>query len=81
QCPRPAASGSGLPCVLSCGASRVLIFPPPVLLTFPGPILSTCPQETLLGSSGMPEAGAGTPPRSHGAPIPRSGAFGPKFGS
>ncbi|NXQ05620.1 KRFT protein, partial [Vidua macroura] len=51
-CPRPAASGSSQPCVVSCGASRVIIFPPPVLVTFPGPILSTCPQETVVGSSG-----------------------------
>ncbi|NXL14343.1 KRSC protein, partial [Setophaga kirtlandii] len=51
-CPAPAASGSSQPCVVSCGASRVIIFPPPVLVTFPGPILSTCPQETVLGSSG-----------------------------
>ncbi|NWT63449.1 KRSC protein, partial [Erythrocercus mccallii] len=51
-CPRPWASGSSQPCALSCGASRVIIFPPPVLVTFPGPILSTCPQETVLGSSG-----------------------------
>ncbi|NXE71503.1 KRSC protein, partial [Calcarius ornatus] len=51
-CPGPAASGSSQPCVVSCGASRVIIFPPPVLVTFPGPILSTCPQETVLGSSG-----------------------------
>ncbi|NXR90457.1 KRFA protein, partial [Hypocryptadius cinnamomeus] len=52
SCPGPAASGSSQPCVVSCGASRVIIFPPPVLVTFPGPILSTCPQETVLGSSG-----------------------------
>ncbi|NXO46489.1 KRFT protein, partial [Locustella ochotensis] len=63
-CPRPSASASSHPCVVSCGASRVIIFPPPVLVTFPGPILSTCPQETVLGSSGtglgcsgMPEGG------------------------
>ncbi|NWR50376.1 KRFT protein, partial [Regulus satrapa] len=61
-CPRPAASGSSWPCAVSCGASRVIIFPPPVVVTFPGPILSTCPQETVvgcagaeLGPSGMPE--------------------------
>ncbi|NXI08381.1 KRSC protein, partial [Irena cyanogastra] len=52
-CPGPAASGSGRPCVASCGASRVIIFPPPVLVTFPGPILSTCPQEAVLGAPGM----------------------------
>ncbi|NXV59899.1 KRSC protein, partial [Molothrus ater] len=81
-CPGPAASGSSQPCVVSCGASRVIIFPPPVLVTFPGPILSTCPQETVLGSSGMPEGSAGmalgssgTSLGSHGAPVPRSGAL------
>ncbi|NWZ88188.1 KRFA protein, partial [Poecile atricapillus] len=74
SCPPPSASGSSQPCVVSCGASRVIIFPPPVLVTFPGPILSTCPQETVLGSSGMvlgssgmPEEGSGSSPRSHGA--------------
>ncbi|NWX63147.1 KRFT protein, partial [Promerops cafer] len=63
-----AAAGSSQPCVVSCSASRVIIFPPPVLVTFPGPILSTCPQETVLGSSG-------TSLGSHGAEIPRSGGF------
>ncbi|NXU33513.1 KRFT protein, partial [Drymodes brunneopygia] len=58
-CPRPAASGSSQPCVVSCGASRVIIFPPPVLITFPGPILSTCPQDTMLGSSGMAPGSSG----------------------
>ncbi|NXF98623.1 KRSC protein, partial [Eubucco bourcierii] len=52
QCPQPLASSSSTePCVVSCPASRVIIYPPPVLITFPGPILSTCPQETVLGSS------------------------------
>ncbi|NWT19317.1 KRSC protein, partial [Vireo altiloquus] len=75
QCLPPAASGSSHPCVVSCGASRVIIFPPPVLVTFPGPILSTCPQQTLLGSSGMPEGVAGTSLRSHGEEIQHSGTF------
>ncbi|NXP42281.1 KRFB protein, partial [Leiothrix lutea] len=78
-CPEPSASASSQPCTVSCGASRVIIFPPPVLITFPGPILSTCPQETVLGSSGIPEGipegGAGTSLRSHGEEIPRSGGF------
>ncbi|NXM52234.1 KRSC protein, partial [Illadopsis cleaveri] len=68
-CPQPSASASSQPCLVSCGASRVIIFPPPVLITFPGPILSTCPQETVLGSSGssgIPEGGVGTSSRSHG---------------
>ncbi|NXP79418.1 KRSC protein, partial [Ramphastos sulfuratus] len=53
QCPQPLASSNSStePCVVSCPASRVIIYPPPVLITFPGPILSTCPQETVLGSS------------------------------
>ncbi|XP_023797644.1 uncharacterized protein LOC111939592 [Cyanistes caeruleus] len=87
-CPPPSASGSSQPCVVSCGASRVIIFPPPVLVTFPGPIISTCPQETVvgssgmvLGSSGMPEEGAGSSLRSHGVEIPRRGEFIPKFTS
>ncbi|NXR98829.1 KRFA protein, partial [Oxylabes madagascariensis] len=75
SCPRPSASGSSHPCVVSCGASRVIIFPPPVLVTFPGPILSTCPQETVVGASGIPEGGAGTSLNSRGAEIPRSGGF------
>ncbi|NWV70490.1 KRFT protein, partial [Malurus elegans] len=78
-CPRPAVSGSSQPCVVSCGASRVIIFPPPVLVTFPGPILSSCPQETVLGPPGVPDGAAGTSSGSHGTenpcPEPRSGGF------
>lgn len=84
----PVASGSGRPCVVSCAASRVIIFPPPVLITFPGPILSTCPQETVLGSSGivpgssgMPEGTAGISLRSRGAQIQRNAELLPKFPS
>ncbi|NXH48229.1 KRFT protein, partial [Dicaeum eximium] len=76
-CPGPAASGSSQPCVVSCGASRVIIFPPPVLVTFPGPILSTCPQETVVGSSGIALGSSGTSPSSCGAEIPHSGGFVP----
>ncbi|NWZ74530.1 KRFB protein, partial [Acrocephalus arundinaceus] len=65
-CPPPSASGSSHPCVVSCGASRVIIFPPPVLVTFPGPILSTCPQETVLGSSGPVLGCSGTVPGCSG---------------
>ncbi|NWZ01462.1 KRFT protein, partial [Loxia curvirostra] len=72
-CPGPAASGSSQPCVVSCGASRVVIFPPPVLVTFPGPILSTCPQETVLGSPGMPEGSLGMPEGSSGTVLGSSG--------
>ncbi|NWV85232.1 KRSC protein, partial [Dasyornis broadbenti] len=71
-CPQPAASSSSHPCVVSCGASRVVIFPPPVLVTFPGPILSACPQHSVLGSSGIPP---GASLASLGAQIPRSGGF------
>ncbi|NXS89008.1 KRSC protein, partial [Erpornis zantholeuca] len=71
----PAASGSSHPCVVSCGASRVILFPPPVLVTFPGPILSSCPQEMVLGSSGTPRGAPGTSPRSHAEQIPHSGGF------
>ncbi|NXE99213.1 KRFA protein, partial [Menura novaehollandiae] len=75
RCPPPAASSSRDPCLVSCGTSRVIIFPPPVVVTFPGPILSTCPQETLLGSPGRLEGAAGACPRSPGAEIPRSEGF------
>uniref|UniRef100_H1A5K9 Keratin n=1 Tax=Taeniopygia guttata TaxID=59729 RepID=H1A5K9_TAEGU len=72
-CPRPAASGSGQPCVVSCGASRVIIFPPPVLVTFPGPILSTCPQETVVGASGTALGSSGTALGSSGTALGSSG--------
>ncbi|NXN08048.1 KRSC protein, partial [Indicator maculatus] len=61
QCPQPLASSSTEPCVVSCGASRVIIYPPPVLITFPGPILSTCPQEAVVGSSAVLQGGAAAP--------------------
>ncbi|NWI19221.1 KRFD protein, partial [Crypturellus soui] len=54
-CPQPLCSSCNESCVVSCQGSRVIIFPPPVVVTFPGPILSTCPQETLVGSSAVPE--------------------------
>ncbi|NXA15170.1 KRFJ protein, partial [Sapayoa aenigma] len=50
-CPQPLASAWNQPCVTSCGDSRAVIHPPPVLVTFPGPILSSCPQESVVGSS------------------------------
>ncbi|NXF13037.1 KRFB protein, partial [Smithornis capensis] len=50
QCPEPVATSSTQPWVVSCATSRVIIFPPPVVVTFPGPILSTCPQNTVVGS-------------------------------
>ncbi|NXR19481.1 KRFB protein, partial [Cinclus mexicanus] len=67
--PRPAASGSSQPCLVSCGASRVIIFPPPVAITFPGPILSTCPRETVLGSSGMVSESSGMPEGTAGSSL------------
>ncbi|NXY22580.1 KRFA protein, partial [Atrichornis clamosus] len=51
SCPQPVASAWSQPCVTSCGDSRAVIHPPPVLLTFPGPILGSCPQESVVGSS------------------------------
>ncbi|NXB00724.1 KRFB protein, partial [Cnemophilus loriae] len=48
--PQPLASACSQPCVTSCGDSKAIIFPPPVVLTFPGPILSSCPQESAVGS-------------------------------
>ncbi|NXO81538.1 KRSC protein, partial [Sitta europaea] len=50
-CPQPVASAWSQPCVTSCGDSRAVVYPPPVLITFPGPILSSCPQESIVGSS------------------------------
>ncbi|NXS08016.1 KRSC protein, partial [Neodrepanis coruscans] len=50
-CPQPCVDAWNQPCVTSCGDSRALIQPPPVLITFPGPILSSCPQESVVGSS------------------------------
>ncbi|NXK98430.1 KRFA protein, partial [Formicarius rufipectus] len=80
QCPRPAASSScHEPCVVSCGASRVIIYPPPVVVTFPGPIISTCPQQTVVGSSAALEGGGPAPGTSLRAevlpPEPRAGRF------
>ncbi|NXA57118.1 KRFJ protein, partial [Nothocercus julius] len=50
-CPQPIANAWNQPCVTSCGDSRAVIYPPPVVMTFPGPILSSCPQESVVGSS------------------------------
>ncbi|NWH64264.1 KRFA protein, partial [Geococcyx californianus] len=50
-CPQPIANAWSQPCVTSCGDSRAVIYPPPVVMTFPGPILSSCPQESCVGSS------------------------------
>ncbi|NWV44467.1 KRFA protein, partial [Grantiella picta] len=54
SCPQPLASAWNQPCVTSCGDSRAVIHPPPVVITFPGPILASCPQESIVGSSCPP---------------------------
>ncbi|NXM32277.1 KRFJ protein, partial [Oxyruncus cristatus] len=52
RCPQAAAGGRvSEPCVVSCATSRVIIYPPPVVVTFPGPLISTCPQQAVVGSS------------------------------
>ncbi|NXI06456.1 KRFA protein, partial [Pachycephala philippinensis] len=51
SCPQPLAGAWNQPCVTSCGDSRAVVYPPPVVITFPGPILSSCPQESIVGSS------------------------------
>ncbi|NXS50894.1 KRFA protein, partial [Balaeniceps rex] len=47
-CPQPFANTWNQPCVTSCGDSRAVVYPPPVVITFPGPILSSCPQESFV---------------------------------
>ncbi|XP_010141480.1 PREDICTED: feather keratin 4-like [Buceros rhinoceros silvestris] len=56
-CPQPIANAWNQPCVTSCGDSRAVIYPPPVVMTFPGPILSSCPQESVVGSSAPSSTG------------------------
>ncbi|XP_010198857.2 feather keratin 4-like [Colius striatus] len=51
SCCQPIANAWSQPCVTSCGDSRAVVYPPPVVMTFPGPILSSCPQESIVGSS------------------------------
>ncbi|NWX56391.1 KRFJ protein, partial [Promerops cafer] len=51
SCPQPYAEACSQPCVTSCGDSRAVVYPPPVVITFPGPILSSCPQESVVGSA------------------------------
>ncbi|NWT75249.1 KRFA protein, partial [Prunella himalayana] len=51
SCPQPCADAWSQPCVTSCGDSRAVIHPPPVVITFPGPTLSSCPQESIVGSA------------------------------
>ncbi|NWU71939.1 KRFJ protein, partial [Pterocles burchelli] len=50
-CPQPLAEAWSQPCVTSCGDSRAVVYPPPVVVTFPGPILASCPQESFVGTS------------------------------
>ncbi|NXK43417.1 KRCL protein, partial [Piprites chloris] len=57
--PQPVADSCNEPCVRQCPDSTVVIYPPPVVVTFPGPILSTFPQQSVVGSAGAPEVGAG----------------------
>ncbi|NXO04222.1 KRFJ protein, partial [Rhinopomastus cyanomelas] len=66
-CPQPIADAWNQPCVTSCGDSRAVIYPPPVVMTFPGPILSSCPQESVVGSSA---------PSSIGNSLGSSGSYG-----
>uniref|UniRef100_A0A7M4F7H1 Keratin n=1 Tax=Crocodylus porosus TaxID=8502 RepID=A0A7M4F7H1_CROPO len=66
KCPQPIVTSTNEACVVSCGDSRVIIYPPPVIVTFPGPILSTCPQESLVGAavpceSGVPQSATTVP--------------------
>ncbi|NXS76936.1 KRFJ protein, partial [Pandion haliaetus] len=61
-CTQPCAYSRSLdPCVASCGDSRAVVYPPPVVLTFPGPILSSCSQESIVGTSLPQPYGALTP--------------------
>ncbi|NXC04372.1 KRSC protein, partial [Orthonyx spaldingii] len=57
SCPQPLASARSQPCAASCGDSRAVLHPPPVLLTFPGPVLSSCPQESIVGAAFPPAMG------------------------
>uniref|UniRef100_A0A8C3JDE7 Keratin n=1 Tax=Calidris pygmaea TaxID=425635 RepID=A0A8C3JDE7_9CHAR len=51
-CPEPCVNAwNTQPCVASCGDSRAVVYPPPVVVTFPGPILSSCPQESIVGTT------------------------------
>ncbi|NXI04717.1 KRFJ protein, partial [Pachycephala philippinensis] len=58
SCPQPYADAWNQPCVPSCGDSRAVVYPPPVVITFPGPILSTCPQESIVSTSFPLERGS-----------------------
>ncbi|NWV37942.1 KRFJ protein, partial [Grantiella picta] len=49
-CPQPLTNACSDLCVTSCGDSKAIIHPPPVVITFPGPVLSSCPQQSFVGS-------------------------------
>ncbi|NWS77345.1 KRFA protein, partial [Crotophaga sulcirostris] len=76
-CPPPCAYSRSLgPCVMSCGDSRAVVYPPPVVLTFPGVIAQTCPQQSVVGASFPQSSGALTSQSSDG-----SSGMGISFGS
>ncbi|NXH89602.1 KRFJ protein, partial [Edolisoma coerulescens] len=87
SCPQPLASTWNEPCVTSCGDSRAVIYPPPVVMTFPGPILSSCPQESIVGSSapsgsgGFLGSGGSYGSYSYGRSYSSYGSSGYGFGS
>ncbi|NXE44469.1 KRFJ protein, partial [Ptilorrhoa leucosticta] len=57
-CQQPCVDARNWPCVTSCGDSRAVVYPPPVVITFPGPILSSCPQESIVGTT-LPQQAIG----------------------
>ncbi|NXW78940.1 KRFJ protein, partial [Hirundo rustica] len=69
SCPEPLACAWSQPCVTSCGDSRAVIHPPPVVVTFPGPILSSCPQESVVGSALPSGMGAQCPVGLQGSAV------------
>ncbi|NWV21961.1 KRFJ protein, partial [Origma solitaria] len=80
SCSQPCAYSRSLePCVASCGDSRAVVFPPPVVLTFPGPTLSTCSQESFVGAS-IPVGFAAPIPIGSDEPCGMGGTFGGSFG-
>ncbi|KFQ99622.1 Feather keratin 4, partial [Nipponia nippon] len=72
-CPDPCAEAWNWPCVTSCGDSRAVVYPPPVVVTFPGPILSSCPQESIVGTSFPIPVGGFPGPRGS---VESGGSFG-----
>ncbi|NWY28616.1 KRFA protein, partial [Pheucticus melanocephalus] len=88
-CTQPCAYSRSLePCVASCGDSKAVVFPPPVVLTFPGPTIATCSQESVVGASqpmvlGAPIASISDEPYGVGSSFGPGGmaGAGPAFGS